>query len=384
MLTIIVLGAITALVIAGLTLEAYEPAEPPNSYLFVLFLDIALGMVAIAIYPLRHRAPLLVVSTIVIISAVSNLAAFACLFAIVSLATRRKPRELFVVAVLLYVAIFINDRFIPSPEAPVIWWEILLIALVGTGVLYLIGMYIGGRRALLAALQQQVLSARGEQVALMDSAAATERTRIAREMHDVLAHRLSLVALHSGVLEYRSDLSPEETHSTAGIIRENTQRALVELREVLGVLRDQSADGNRADAAPQPTLASLDALFEDSRAAGQSATLMVNDVVKSQLHLVSDSTSRHAFRVIQESLTNARKHAPGQKVNVLVAGAPGDVLTLTATNRIPESTVGAPPTRHGMGLMGLHERVRLAGGHLWEGDDGSHHFVVKAELPWTL
>ena len=135
------------------------------------------------------------------------------------------------------------------------WWEALLYNGLFIGVIVLTKSYNGGRgQRLRRAAASRPGGAERENEAHIHTARADERTRIAREMHDVLAHRLSLVALHAGALEYRTDLSAEATRGTATVIRENAHKALGELREVLGMLRDPNTLFVDEDARPRPTL----------------------------------------------------------------------------------------------------------------------------------
>lgn len=383
MAAVVVLGVLALLITYGSILDFYAD-DPPDRYLALLLLDVCLGVVAIALYPLRHRAPLAVVSGIVVLSAFSTLAAGASGFAIVSLAARRQWRELLVIGPVFLLAITVAELVLPDPD-PLPWWQLIAGAVILLGVLILIGMYIGNRRQLLTTLEQKLISERREHAAVLEAAKETERTQIAREMHDVLAHRLSLVAVHSGALESRTDLSPEETTATAGIIRDNAHRALTELREVLGVLRQQpEADWRTTPPRPQPTLASLDDLLSENRTAGSPTTLEVDQAVSTGLGNLSESTSRHLYRIIQECLTNARKHAPGQPVSIRLEGTVGEVVTVGVSNPVsPEQTRTEYPSS-GVGLTGVRERVRLAGGQMSAGPEVNGHFFVKAELPWTI
>nr|WP_277352171.1 histidine kinase dimerization/phosphoacceptor domain-containing protein [Knoellia sp. DB2414S] len=160
----------------------------------------------------------------------------------------------------------------------------LALGILSVAVCVALGFYIGTRRALLASWRERAETAEREQASRVAEARANERARIAREMHDVLAHRISLVAMHSGALAYRTDLSRQETSQAAEVIRDNAHLALTELREVLGVLRLDNAPDDPADAAverPQPTLADLAELLEEARSAGARLTATV-DLVASR------------------------------------------------------------------------------------------------------
>ena len=136
---------------------------------------------------------------------------------------------------------------------------------------------------------------------------------------------------------------------------------------------------------PQPTLANLTDLLEDSTTAGTPATLEVPASVAAAVPDLTDATSRHLYRIIQEGLTNARKHAPGQAVAVRIAGEPGARLTVSLTNAVPglDRTPPVGPPTSGLGLTGLTERVRLAGGELTAGPDARGGFTLQAWVPWT-
>ena len=393
---ILLIGVVTLPVSHGEAMAAADPTGPAAAAVTVrLLLDILLGLAAIVLYPFRHRAPLVIVLAIVAVSTISSLAAGAALFGLISIATRRRWQEIGIVAVLYTVAQVAGERYFPSTDPLPLWQSTVFVAVI-VGLLVVTGMYIGGRRQLHRTLVEKAESDRREHRALLEQARVSERARIAREMHDVLAHRLSLVALHAGVLEYRTDLTPEVQRSTAAVVRENAHLALTELREVLGVLREPGSpepDSAEPDSRavtqatrPQPTLANLADLLADSTTAGTPATLEVPPSVAAAVPDLTDATSRHLYRIIQEGLTNARKHAPGQAVAVRIAGEPGGRLTVSLTNAVPgpdrEPPIGPPIS--GLGLTGLRERVRLAGGELTAGPDArGAGFTLQAWVPWT-
>ena len=206
-----------------------------------------------------------------------------------------------------------------------------------------------------------------------------ERTRIAREMHDVLAHRISLLALHAGGLEVRPDLSLDQARETAALLRATARQALEELRSVIGVLRENTRH-EPALATPQPTLRHISRLVEETRGAGTDIDFEMH---VERIDDVPAPLGRDAYRIVQEALTNVGKHAPGTAARVRISGSPDAGLHISVRNREPVSAYMAPTLPgSGAGLLGLQERVALAGGTLALGPDGSGDFVVEAELTW--
>jgi len=364
-------------------LDGPLPESQQDTVYAVLALDLVLGVVSLALLWLRRRHPLGVACVIVALLSVSAASFGAALVAIVSMGTwRRRPWALltggvFLTGLLLVIALDLPTR--TPDEAP---WQViasLVLAPVVYGAAAVTGFYIGARRELAANRHEQARAAEREQALVADTVREAERTRIAREMHDVLAHRISLVALHAGALVYRDDLTREQTAATAATIQANAQLALTELRQVLGVLRP--GDGAHDVEAPQPTLAELPALLADSREAGTEVTLDTSQLVGT-LDMVPTTLSRNAFRIVQEALTNARKHAPGAPVRVVLAGAPGEPLELEVLNPIGVRA-GIELPSAGVGLTGLTERAVLAGGTLAHGARADGSFVVGARLPWA-
>jgi signal transduction histidine kinase len=250
-----------------------------------------------------------------------------------------------------------------------------LAGMFGPAVVVAWGMFRRSRRQ---AQRERARRAEAEEQLRIEQIRYAERTRIAREMHDVLAHRISLLSLHAGALEFRPDAPPEEVARAAAVIRASAHQALEDLRAVIGVLRD-GTDG-QGPQPPQPTLAALPGLLEESRAAGMRVHA---EVGLSDLAAVPDAVGRHALRVVQEALTNARKHATSAPVELRLDGAPGSGLTIDVRNPLPalaaaESKI--PGT--GAGLLGLTERATLSGGRLEHGLDENGHFRLHAWLPW--
>jgi signal transduction histidine kinase len=265
----------------------------------------------------------------------------------------------------------------PETSKPA-WVSVIFVLLVCGGTIAW-GMYVRARRQLVLSLRERAERAEAEQQLRVEQARQHERARIAREMHDVLAHRISLLSMHAGALEFRPDATPEEIERAAGIVRASAHQALQDLREVIGVLREEPAVNGGGPERPQPTLANLPALLEESREAGMhvSAECRVGE-----LEAVPDGIGRNAYRIVQEALTNARKHAHGAAVEVTLEGEAGDGLTVEVTNRLPVGVPAAQIPGTGTGLIGLSERTLLAGGRLEHGRTPAGDFQLRAWLPW--
>jgi signal transduction histidine kinase len=232
-----------------------------------------------------------------------------------------------------------------------------------------VAMLIRSHRMLVRSWADRARQAEEGQRMRIEQARLGERERIAREMHDVLAHRISLLAVHAGALEVRRE-APEAEREAAGVIRECAYDALEDLRQVIGMLRDQPSEDR-----PQPTLRDVPALVEESREAGATVDLELADRDE-----VPAGVGRHAYRIVQEALTNARKHAPGAPVKVAVSGCADEGLVVEVGNALVR---GGTIPGAGAGLVGLRERVQLAGGRLEHGPTPAGRFMVRAWLPWT-
>ncbi len=311
-----------------------------------------------------------------LIGAFSAMAGIAVLAALFTVAVHRTWRTVLLVAVLNVATFVVYERWRPDPELP--WPLSFALGLALTAAVVAWGMFVRARRQLVVSLRDRAVRAETEQRLRVDQARQLERTRIAREMHDVLAHRLSLLSMHAGALEYRPDASSEEVARAAGVIRASARGALEDLREVIGVLRD-TGDGTLSDR-PQPTLGDLADLVEQSRAAGLRVRLeyRVPDVAA-----VPAVTGRTVYRIVQEALTNVRKHAGGTVACVRVAADPASGIEVEVTNPAPlGADPGAPLPGSGTGLVGLVERVGLAGGTLEHGWTADGEFRLHARLPW--
>ncbi|MCG7286862.1 histidine kinase [Cellulomonas sp. ACRRI] len=363
-----------AAVLGGLVLALDLSQGPEPAWRVVV--DVAVGVAALALLLRRHQHPVGVAVLVVLASTVSPAVMGAVLLAVVSLATHRRWRSIAAVGGLFVVVTLTGAQ---TSDRAADWRAELALTVAVYGLCAASGAYLGSRRDLETALRERARSAEREQAARVEQAQVAERTRIAREMHDVLAHRIALVSMHAGVLAYRPDLPADERVSTAAVVQENANLALLELRQVLGVLR---ADGGRAGApeAPQPTLPDVAALVQGAARGGQDVRLRL-DPEDDWPARVPRTLSRHAYRLVQEGLTNARKHAPGARVDVTLSAAGDGQLVVDVVNGPARAGDPAPPGS-GMGLVGAAERARLVGGRLVHGRDGSGGYRLHAELPW--
>lgn len=339
---------------------------------FVVF-DQVLGALACAAVWLRRRWPVGLAVAMVPVCFVSNTAGGAGLVAFFTLTVHRPFRYVAWIGgtSLLLTPLFFWLR--PDPDVAYPWAVFAVVLLTATIVGW--GMFVRSKRQLMLSFRDRARRAETEAALRAEQAQRLAREAIAREMHDVLAHRLTLLSVHAGALEFRPDAPRAEIVRAAGVIRESAHEALQDLREIIGVLRaGEPEDPGR----PQPTLAALDALVSECREAGTKVAL---DQRVTDRAAVPASVGRTAYRIAQECLTNARKHAPGAEVTVTVTGAPGDGLTVSVRNPAPPGEV-PPVPGSGQGLIGLTERAALAGGSLEHGPEEGGGFAVRAWLPW--
>src|SRR6266545_7994435 len=280
------------------------------------------GIAALALW-WRRRYPVAVTGVGLVAQSVAGV--FAPLgFGLLTLAVRRRDSVLALLAAAAYVAYVLPTVVSGGNLLP-----ILLSGPFVIGLFVAVGAYIGTRRDLLASLRGRAERAEAERELRAEQARLGERARIAQEMHDVLAHKVSLIALHAGGLEVNPAVGPEKVEGSARLIRETARQAMEDLREVLGVLRsDVSVDG--ADLAPVPQASDLERLVKASRDAGVSVT--------GEFALPDDvpvSIGRTVYRVVQESLTNVHKHARGASTEVVVYGDSGEGVTARVTNVRP-------------------------------------------------
>jgi len=243
---------------------------------------------------------------------------------------------------------------------------------LGAGVAWLLGEVIRTHRAYMAEVEQGAARLVRERDEQLRRAAERERMRIARELHDVVSHNVSVIAVHAGAAHSTSSSRPERAIEALSLIERTARATLGELRTLLGALR---ADGPPAAVPlrPRPSLGELDELLAHARAAGVDVELQV----LGRAVPLDAAVELAAYRVLQEALTNVVKHAPGGAATVLVRYSARE-LHLTVRNDGPTAARGGAV---GYGLVGLRERVELVGGELRAGPLASGGFCVTATLP---
>jgi signal transduction histidine kinase len=370
--------------IVDLALFAYAVlaagATATNSRLQVghtmLLVDVALAVPACLAIWVRRRYPAGVGWLAVGLSAASSSAVHACVVAVFSAAIHARPRQAVAIAAAAIAATAADCAIYTGSHGHAAFNGGFFAAWSATTVAALcLGSFVRVRRELVDRLQR-------DQHLQIHEAQLAERARIAREMHDVLAHRISLLSVHAGALDFNRDASPEEVARGLGVIRSSARAAQEELRDVIGVLRSDSTGGL---VPPQPTIEDLGQLIEESRAAGMDVTLAA-PLPEPRL---STLAGRTVYRVVQEALTNARKHAPTQPVSISVLGEPGATLEVEVVNRPaadrPDKRIDGRRPDHvnsGAGLIGLAERLSLAGGTVEHQRLAGGGFRLIARIPW--
>jgi signal transduction histidine kinase len=363
-----------ALCLAVGVLSWFQVVDAQASDRPVLFwVDILVGILCFVLVAWRRRWPMTIAVVTALLTPLTSLGGGAILLAMVSLATARRWWQIATVGLLNLAMSTLYERVQPVPDTDPGWLTPATgIAVVATASAW--GMFIGSRRELLWTLRQRAETAEAERDLRAAQARSTERERIAREMHDVLAHRISQISMHAGALTFREDLTADEVRTSAGVIQDKAHEALTDLRGVLGVLRDGSGAPMTG---PQPTYGAVAALVSELRDDGAQVTL---DTDLPDADAVPDAIGRTIFRIVQEGTTNARKHAPAAGIRIRIAGNPEDGIEVEIRNGRGFGTSGTPGA--GLGLVGLAERAELAGGRLAHRTEAGE-FVLSAWLPWA-
>ncbi|QHC27370.1 two-component sensor histidine kinase [Streptomyces sp. GS7] len=351
-------------------------------------LELGVSVAAAAALLLRRRWPL-PVFLVTLPGLYIGYIWFAPMIALYTLAVRRPGRVRLVGCALLLIA----AHFLPYPISdfdPTAYREntqVLIDATVSSAAPIALGLLVRTRRELASHIEELTRSMRREDRLLAERVKATERARLAREMHDVVAHQVSLISLQAGAVQVST--ADEAARTGARTIRELSIRTLEELRHMVGVLRAAGGDAQEArELAPQPDLDELPRLIEMS---ALDVTYEGGAMAGAGRPSGAGTVERAAYRTVQEALTNVRKHAPGARVRVRIdAVEPPDAaegaeagLLVEIRNGPPDATATAPALPGGgHGLVGLRERAQSLGGTLEARPTSDGGFVVRAQLPY--
>lgn len=266
-----------------------------------------------------------------------------------------------------FVAPFVVCALLPDVNEAAAVVVLAVVALAGaTGVAWRVRRETRRKDAVVEAAEESSL----------EHLARGERARIARELHDVVAHHVSLIALQADAARLTVPGMPPEGEQRLLAIGDTARTALTEMRRLLGVLREDADAADVSTRRPQPGLAQLAELLDDVRDAGPGGTRLI---VRGAVAPLDQGTELTAYRIVQEALTNARRHAGGAAVDVELDYRPDRlVVRVRDTGPGPGS---ASPASVGHGLAGMRERVAMAGGTVWVGPGSVGGFVVHAELP---
>lgn len=324
-----------------------------------------IGLILYAVQVFRTRRDRVqVLDYLVIAFGFSSLMTLPSILTLVGVLSRLRWRQSALALVLLIAPIALDWALDPTFDD---LGEYVLGMVALTAGCIAVGLWIGRRRELRESAAERLRSAENK----IHNIRAEERARMARDLHDSLSHRLSLMSLHAGALAYRDDLTSAEVTTAAGLLQDSARQANDDLRSILRVLRD--GEDPRTDPA-RP----IGEIIDEARRAGIAVHIdeeyegLAADVA-TQPTLIAHTVNR----TISEGLLNASKHAPGTQVSVRLRTA-GDTMVVTVSNPIDDRESGEGART---GLIGLRERARAAGGRLEVGVDT--HFTLSLEVPWT-
>ncbi|WP_455358466.1 sensor histidine kinase [Streptomyces sp. SYSU K21746] len=365
-----VLAVVLALMAAGL--EDIVGSSGPRT------VGVALGVAALSL--LRRRLP---ASVLIVSGALGGvLEGLAPLLVLAGWSAGRRivgvgqALAAFTASYVLYVGVMAVDNW-PGPQPVAAALFASLFFLVTTVMPGLVSRYWSQRRTLLHTLQERNAQLLREREMVAGQARLRERQRIAQDMHDSLGHQLALISVHTGALEVDPALTDRQREAV-GVLRGASVSAMHELREVVGILRDGVEGPVRTDDA-QPAargVAGVAGLVEASRAAGTEVELRC----AGEARPLAAACDHAAYRIVQEALTNAYKHAPGAAITVELRWEPDSLVVEIANG--PAGSVDGEVVSGGQGLTGLRERARLVGGMVHAGEVEGGGFRVAGVLPY--
>ena len=352
----------------------------------------AVAGVVLSIVPLawRRSAPMVTVGLVVVGYAVHligitgaqgfNLAPFVALYSLGAYAERRRTYIVAPLAVItlvgLELGLLAQDTVamvaVEGPSEQVLYASFLIGGVI-YGATALLGAYVQTRRAYREELVARAERLERDREERAERAVADERARLARELHDVVAHHLSGMVVQAGAAERLVEKDPAQVQAMLADIRESGKATLTSMRRLIGILRaDDDTDGT----APQPGLGQLDVVAQQARAAGIEVEVSVDGEPVALPHEVDLA----AYRVLQEALTNVRKHAPGATAHATVRYRPHMVEVEVVDDGAQDGAVTEEPSG-GVGLVGMRERVNLLDGHFGAGPNARGGWTVRARIP---
>ncbi|MGP3928972.1 sensor histidine kinase [Nonomuraea sp. KM88] len=355
---------------AGLALSLLADACLP----FLVRFPRAVAVVACAATALAAVGDTLAPGSFTPLDPVTPVTAPLCTPVIVWFVVNRVPRQ----QAVAYVAVLALAATRPwAPE-----WETAYAGVIATVLPAVLGLYTRAHRELLRSLRERAASTERERLLLAERARAAERQRLAGEMHDIVTHHVTEIVLAAGALKVSA--TDHGVRAAAEHIRDAGSRTLTELRDLIGILRRGHAHepGEPARVTLDPS--GLDVLTGSASAAGNPVTLRVIGTPEG----VTPAIARGAYRVVQEALTNVRKHAPGAAVEVELVHD-RDTLTVTVANAAPPAGCapggsGLAASGSGLGLDGLQRRITLLGGRFAAAPASGGGFRVSAILPASV
>jgi signal transduction histidine kinase len=378
---LVLIGAHTAFDLGQGPVPINVPGPGPNHPTVVIFLAALVAGLALA---MRRRKPLTALAFIAVCISVSAgigvspvldpFVAFP-MYQVASSYERRRSLPALVVIIALFVSASVVHS-VASHQA-----QLETLGLVFVVAAWFVGDSVRARRTYVAGLAEQAAQRQRETEERAQRSVAEERLQIARELHDVVAHSLSVIAVQSGVGRHVIDTQPDEAKRALAAVEATSRSALDELRRMLGVLRRD--DGQRAALAPAPGVGALDPLMQQVRTAGYAVDL---DICSTAVRTLSPGVEQSIYRIIQEALTNVVKHAGPARVHVEIRDD-GDALVIEVNDdgrglsRLPTGAPDADGAGAHHGIIGMRERVALYHGSLSVGPRPDGGFRVFARLP---
>jgi signal transduction histidine kinase len=362
-------GPVAFIALEGVVAIRFRP-QTTGIHQFVLWLGLGIYTVALL---LRHREPVVVLGVVLAVTLALNdpgVTSLPTLFAVFTVAEYRDRRTVLFAAAATAAAFILAPTLHGDGQA----FPGVLSHLIIVGLAVALGLYLRTRADYVSGLREQADQADRERELLAFKAVGDERVRIARELHDVVAHNVSLMVVQAQALEATTMGHAEQQaglEQLAGLGRE----ALSEMHRMLGVLRLEDAGG--AEREPQPGVRDLETLIGRATKAGIDARLMIEGEPQELAPAVDLST----YRIVQEALTNVIRHAQAEHVAVTLSYLPGELrLDIVDDGRGPPSEANGADAGHG--LVGMRERVALFGGSFESGaGPGGHGYRVQAQLP---